>query len=78
MTDVARTITLDDVTAMLLDLLRDEIDSEPPRPDPDTLVHLMSEQARTHEQWAARVDATRLMLGWRLVSLVLDQTRGRA
>lgn len=58
---------------MMLALLRELMDTEPPRADADALVgSAYYEAADVHYAWSQRVSAFRLLLGVRLVNQALE------
>lgn len=61
---------------MMLDRLQELLDTEPPTPDPETMIgSAYNEVADEHYQWQRQVDAFRLLLGIRLVNQALDDRR---
>lgn len=68
------TVTLDANTMMMLGYYRAVDAAEPLAPDPDQHDgHLLAEVALRHYEWERTMNAVRLLLSIRLLSLALDQ-----
>jgi hypothetical protein len=72
-TGAAVSLTLDDVSKMMLGLLLATQANEPALVHPDDPLYV--EQARLHDRWEQQFYATQLMLGIRLVGQLTEGTR---
>lgn len=69
----AKTITLDDTALLMLKMVRQEEATEPVLYGyEDAPRGQVEESARRHDRWERELEAARLILAARLLSLVLD------